>query len=399
MGDVGIDVDIGVDGDEGIDAVKELNSEMNKTEDAQKKVSKGADGVNKALKKFLGIATAIAAVGLARKLVKSAKSIDTVANSLEISSEAAQTYAIAAKRVGLELEDLRSVLLNLAREQGAENNLFHTLGFSLEQMRNLNPAQIFEDIATRVNEGKLNAVQMTAAIQLMGGDGERVMRGLTKGFADFQKQAEKSGAAVSGEVVDPLGEAVDRSKVAVDELALSFKSELVPVIETFGQVALPIMNGFSLAVAAVQAKIPTFAQRLKSAVSAAGTAVGSRASQNVLQEMKHNRHGIEKAKKGEELRFIEAIIKQEQALKKLRSDQGGISDSDFKKQLGRGARVGQLAKTIGGSARNPVGDLSSAGIFATRGATRAAGQQQRSLGLLQRISINTANMVRAVNKQ
>lgn len=397
----GVDVEINSEGSEGIKDVKELNQELNKTGKAQEQVAKKGGMAIGILKRFLVVAAAIAAVDLGRRMISFVKGIDDVTQSLEISAESAQAYAIASRRAGIELHEVEGIIKNLAREQGKENNLFHTLGVSLDDMRTKHPAAMFDMIARNIADGSYNALQMRTAINLMGADGVRTLKALMNGFADFKDEALSSKQVVSDEVMEPAGEAIADVNTGLENLALSFKSLLIPAAETFGKIVLPIMNGVADTMSWIESRLPSLLSRVKALVI--GTLfTGSSGSGNLtrgLKAMKKQVPAIKKADAGSNARLRSSLAKRQELLSRRRASGGGATDVDAENILGRGERVAQLASVIGGSARGGVGDLSSAGIFATSGSTAAANQQRRSIQLLQRISINTARTNQAISKQ
>ena len=260
---------------------------------------------------------------------------------------------------------------------------------------------MFDRIADAAARGELNAVQMGAAIQLMGGNGERVMTALLRGFSQFRQEAIDSGQVVAEDVMGPAGDSIAELKTGLEGLALSFRSLLIPAAEEFADAILPVINFADDATAVLESRLPSILARVKQiAIGVALTGTGSSGLSGAgLDASASLEPEARAAASGNNQRLAEVFLKRQAQLNAQRSNRGGASDADIQKQLGVAARIQQLAGTIGGSARDPVGDLSSAGIFATPGETAAHTQAQRSLHLLQRISINTARTADQVKKQ
>lgn len=382
MSDVPVTIEFEAEGDSAVRETKQVTESLN---DTNKETGKSID-LTRALtflrKRLLLISVALAAVNIGARFSKHVKSIDEFAQAVESSEKAAQAFDFAAQKTGLTLDQLQSIILNLARESGAQNNLFELLGFSLREVVNLQPVQLFEAISKKIAEGQMNAQEVAAAIALMGANGEQAFLAMSKGFDQYKKEAMES-AAISEGAIGGMIEATDRLKKSWEDIGdtilratAPLRDKVLGVIEGAADRLGTLINkaraGKDVIVAALKSPfLPGSGKEQGEAAAKKFPAAGIRSEFERLQESTAQKTGL------------------------TRTDQGAPSAADLARQLGRAQRITKLLGQVGG--RSPTDELARAGLFATPGATRSQNSKQKELGLLQRIANNTRDTANAVD--
>ena len=143
-------------------------------------------------------AVAVAGIGV-NTLRKRISEYEKLSRAIEVSYEKAQELAIAERDAGLQTDAIRSSIEGLAEAQAGISPELRRLGFTVQEIKELRPDELFDNLSKRLNEGGLSARQFDAAINVLGKDGAEVALAMAGGFEDFRKIARESGKIISEE--------------------------------------------------------------------------------------------------------------------------------------------------------------------------------------------------------
>jgi len=382
--DVPVTIEFEGEGSDAIRETKAVTQELNNTNKEQEKSISLTNLLVFARRRLLTVSAAVAAVGLGKKLLGEAAAIDAFSQSVEVSSGKVQEWAVAAKRTGITMDDIREVLLNLTREQGAESSIFRQIGLDLAEVRNASPERLFELLVSKIDEGKMSASELGAAIRVMGGNGEKVFLALSNGFSRFAKQAREDGRIVAEEALDPMNESMAAVSQSFDRIVETVKGGMTPALEAAAKATTPLLDGINMSLIGLKnlGGVAFKAAKLGLGFTLPGADTGA-----LARDMVDSAQGVG-------LNTLADMAQQQGDLEATRTNRGAASQADLARQLGRAQRFDELADQLG--RREAVDGFARAGLFVTPGAASAQTSQQRQIAILRRIADNTRNTVQAV---
>jgi len=389
VADVPVTIEFQSEGDDAIRDAKALSDELDKTNKASDKSVGVTNLLVFARRRLLAVSTAIAAVGLGKKLLSEAKAIDTVSQAFEVSSEKVQAWAIAAEQSKTSIDSINEAILSLAREQGADSSVFRKMGLDLQEVRRAQPEELFEMVRKKIEEGGMTAIETGAAVQAMGSKGEEVFLALSNGFSLFAEQAKQDGRVISEGALDPMNESLSKLDQSFDRLVGTIKGSFTPALEVAAKMLTPIIEGASLA--AVGAK-----GALRVGLEAGKLGLGLTLPGGSVDTGKLAR-GLVRSVDNLGANAIADLIEQQDVSNKTRTDKGATSSLDLAKRLAQAQRFDDLSDKLGGN-RKAVDGFARAGLGVTPGASIAQTSQQKQVHLLRRIAENTRETTEAVNR-
>lgn len=166
--------------------------------------------------------------------VRWAGEIKDAAIRLGTSAESFQAFQRAASQSGVSMEQLTIAFQNLERAKesalggdASSGNSFARLGISLDELRDMNPEQLFDRVSRAIQGAGNNSASLATAIELMGKAGGPMIAAMRDGFTELAEEIKKAGGVLSNLQVDKLDAMGDR----LDDL--KYKAKTV-----FGQVAI-----------------------------------------------------------------------------------------------------------------------------------------------------------------
>lgn len=160
----------------------------------------------------IGGAFAAAAIGRGVKaLVSSAGEIRDTARAYGLTAEEFQGLDFAAKQTGASVNDfLKSIKsISIAQQSALEGqkeytDMMNRLGISMDDLRSMSPQDLFREIAKRVESGELGVQNMADLFQLMGRNAANVLPAMQDGLDGTIAKFNEMGAAISTEGVEEL---------------------------------------------------------------------------------------------------------------------------------------------------------------------------------------------------
>ena len=152
-------------------------------------------------------------VELGKGAMESAVSIGKLAQETGASVGTLSVLAMAAHDVGISQDEMGSALTKLARNQEQASNgnakakkAFDDLGISLKDIKSKNPADMFVEIAQKLQQMPDGATKAATAMQLFGKGGAQFIAllneiGSTGAFDDATEKAKRLGLYLSDEMV------------------------------------------------------------------------------------------------------------------------------------------------------------------------------------------------------
>ena len=371
------DIDLGIkirgDGDDAVKELKQIIGQLNGIDEAQKKVVRSTNILTKARAKSFAISAALKALEIGRSFINYAKSVDDFSRAVNISAEKAQSLAFAAKMTGTNLQAVESSMLNLAREAGAGNNAFSLLGIDFQKLKTMSPSDLFREIASQAASGTMNSSQMAAAIKLLGSNGAETFEAMSRGFNEFEAEAQSSGAVISSEVFERIFDSAVELKETLIQISETIARNVLPGFTNWGEEALKWIDKLTVALDYLMGTM-TFYKTL-------ATEMWSGESLNPFKRFQ------EAHKKAVESGREKMRQSKEQRSNRIALGKGGITAGDIQFNLGQSDRISGMASALGG--RQPVDSLAKTGLFATAGASAAQSIQMRQVSLLSRIASHT----------
>lgn len=156
---------------------------------------------------------------LTRRSVETADSIGKTSRRLGLSAETLQEFRFAAERAGVELSEFNQALTALVRRQGSAvagnkgfQDAFAQLGISVQELRRLNPEELFLRVADALSQMERQADRVAAADAVMSEAGRRVVNVFDGGAASiegFRQEARDLGVILSSELIANAEQAAD----------------------------------------------------------------------------------------------------------------------------------------------------------------------------------------------
>jgi hypothetical protein len=196
---------------------------------------------------FAGLGTAISAGAIVEGLKSAGEAVAELARDaqkLSVSTEELSKLRFAAQQTGVDTGTLSHAMLKLQEETGKAAMgggeaaaKFAELGLNAKALASENPAQEFQDIATKI-AGIQNPAQRAAAeVALFGKSGAELGPLLAQGasgLAEMGAEADKLGVSVSSvdaESTLRAGRAVDKVEDAISGVGQHIAAGLAPYIE------------------------------------------------------------------------------------------------------------------------------------------------------------------------
>ncbi len=155
----------------------------------------------------------ITAVGLVKSLVDSASAVNDLSERLGVSTDAVQRWKFAADQTGSSIDDFATAMGQLQKKVteggNATEEALHRLGLTIEQVRGLDPATLFETVAEAIKDVKDPTERAAVAMELFGRGGTKILPALIEGVKELGDKAEATGNIMSGNTIkaaDDLGD-------------------------------------------------------------------------------------------------------------------------------------------------------------------------------------------------
>jgi len=215
MAEQPVDIVFGGDPSGAVNAAKKVQAETNKIGDkaevANKSFSEISSEVSQIRGKILKITLAVtgfaaAAYAAIKPFRDHVSEAEKLSRALEINYEKAQELIIAERESGLAIGSIRSAIEGLARAQaqGMISKDMQNLGFSLSEIANLRPDELFDALSQKLRDGGLSVRQLQAAINVLGSEGADVALKLSANFEHFRDIAKETGKVISEEAFEKL---------------------------------------------------------------------------------------------------------------------------------------------------------------------------------------------------
>jgi hypothetical protein len=182
-------------------------------------------------------------VEMGKGALDSAVSIGKLAQETGASVGTLSVLALAAHDVGVSQDEVSMSLVRLARnqEQATQGNVksqqaFKALGISMADIKSKNPADLFVEIAQKLQQMPDGATKSAVAMQLFGRSGAQLIPVLNEigkagGFDDLKQKAQTLGLYLSDDFVAQAKQGEEALKNMTDVtqgLALQFMAGFVP---------------------------------------------------------------------------------------------------------------------------------------------------------------------------
>lgn len=163
---------------------------------------------------FFGTAAVAAAV---KDVVSFGSKISDLSRKTFLSKSALQEFDYVAQQTGTTLDDFVKAEERLARSQqdaieGNEEltNIFLRFGLRIQDLKRLNPHQLFTLIADAIHNTELSGRQVDEVLTLMGRSAGNILPAMKEGIDAMIDSANRLGFVLSDEVIDKLDGAADR---------------------------------------------------------------------------------------------------------------------------------------------------------------------------------------------
>lgn len=211
--------------------------------------------------------------------------LDYASKMLGQSTEALQLLDYEAKMAHVSSEEMRMGFVHLARSMAEARdgnyelqNTFARLGTrvldSKGQLRD--QTEVLEDAAEGIKNMKTQADRLSAAQQIFGRSGARLLPFLMKGkegFAELREEAEALGIVISGEQVEAAAKAGEGLK-KLGAVAASLQHEIAgPLIEALQPFLDSMLTWVKANRALLSQKVKEWGERLKVVIEALGKAL------------------------------------------------------------------------------------------------------------------------------
>ncbi len=170
-----------------------------------------------AIKGQLAAAFGTAAIGaMLKKSVDFADTVNDLARKTGVSTTKIQEFAFAAAQSGTTIESVANSFVKIQDAQGKAMTgtlttveAFQRLGFSMQEVQNMDAVSIFEQLAQKFKQVKPTAQDVSDIFLIMGKSGKENFRLLTEGLGDMQEAAHKLGAIMDSETVQQIADMKD----------------------------------------------------------------------------------------------------------------------------------------------------------------------------------------------
>ena len=205
---------------------------------ARSTVSRFTASINSSLvrvAKFGSVTGGIAIAGLTKLTKDSLKNIDATAkwsDRIGISTKALSQYTLAANLAGVENQELFDTINKLSKNSGlaqtgeaTQADAFEKIGISVEQLKGLDPDQLFQTVADKLQSIENPSQKTAIAMELMGRNGAKALTLIANG---------SKGLKASADEADRLGLSFSRIDAAKIEMANDAMTKLWGVFEGLG---------------------------------------------------------------------------------------------------------------------------------------------------------------------
>jgi hypothetical protein len=203
-----------------------------------------ADEIGSKLKDLVGILLTIKLGEFAHDALDTAEAIGKLSQKTGATTETLSAMRVAVHGSDEEFDLLGEALKKLAstQDKAASGNkeaveTFRRLGIAMEDVRRLNPGDLFLLISDRVSkmaDGAEKAALAKRALGKAGADLIPIMRDLANGgFEEARKKAEALGVLLSEDMTaaaDDANDAIDDLKLVGEGMANSFLTKLLPAV-------------------------------------------------------------------------------------------------------------------------------------------------------------------------
>jgi hypothetical protein len=201
--------------------------------------TKGLGGALGGMLPLLGVG---ALVGFAKGAIDTAGAVADMSAKLGVSTTTVQRWQFATSQTGASIDDVSTAInrmSKLASEGGkAGEDAFGKVGLKLDQIKGLNPQQLFETTAAAIGKVKDPTDRTAAALELMGRSGTTLLPAIAEGFDVLGDKAEATGQVMSEDVVrasDALGDSWSSLLGSGQTLIVSVLSPLAPLLTSIAE--------------------------------------------------------------------------------------------------------------------------------------------------------------------
>ena len=367
------------DPSDAVQAAKTVAAETNKIADADKKRDGIIDKINGKLSimaKTMALA-AVAATGFGiKKLKDQIDHYEKLSRAIEVSYEKAQEYAIAERDAGLATDSVREAIEGLAKAQAGYSPELRRLGFTLQEIRDLKPDELFDSLSKRLNSGELSAREFDAAVKVLGKSGGEVALALQGGFESFRQTARDSGRIIKEETFASLIGESDRFLAQVKVMA----DDIVGLISPFETFA----DGATAALKKVTDTFQKLTGGIRYVVNFYGGLLGGLSSDEAADFAATETNNADEANK----KRVRDRMKQVEAQRSARENLAGEQNEGLAEILKR------AEQTFSG--QSDIGALQKVGLASTAGESAALRLAREQNGKLQTLIRESVKQTRAL---
>lgn len=182
-----------------------------------------------------------------QKAIATGDRLQDLANRFGVAASSLQEIGNAASLSGGSLEDVASAMNKLAKNAGEAlgdsggqiAQAFQKIGLSVEDLKTMNPTQLFLALSTAVSSGSLGAQAFSVSMELAGRSAASLMETLALGPDQIIANGQAMGV-FSDETIAALSEAQDA--------ITAFQNKTTIAFGTVAQAILPIIEGLQAAI-------------------------------------------------------------------------------------------------------------------------------------------------------
>lgn len=178
-----------------------------------------ATGLQKAAGELRSFLTLGALASAASQAIAYGSAINDAAVKSGVGVKWLQATAYAAKLAGSSLEELSTALIELRRAQAqamggsaTDAAAFARLGIPRGLIGQLGPEELFDRVASAVQQSQGGLEEVNAALQVLGRGGKGMLAGLVDGFSEARAEAYRLGLVLEDSTIkamDQLGDRLD----------------------------------------------------------------------------------------------------------------------------------------------------------------------------------------------
>lgn len=143
------------------------------------------------------------------QVIQNAKEIDAQSKILKISAEEYQAYQFAAKKAGIQVEDIGKAIKTLGKNMAEASRgnsaeavrVFLRMGYSLSSLKNMRPGDVFMQISEKAKQAGASVRFDADMTKLLGESATKVLPAMRDGLAATITEAKQLGIVINDDVV------------------------------------------------------------------------------------------------------------------------------------------------------------------------------------------------------